>query len=518
MAGKSINQQQVKLYMKYRYKSGLTQETSAAKAGFSTRSAYLIEKGKHHTQQPKKPREYKTRISPIDTLWDNELEPMLAAKPTLQPRTLLMYLQRTYIDESGNPLYGNSIERTLQRRVSKWKAINGGSKEVMFPQQHLPGEQGLSDFTHMAKLKVTIQGASLTHMLYQFRLVFSKWSYVKVIQSGESFQALAEGLQEALQYLGGSPRTHRTDSLAAAYKNLSEDAAKDLTERYKNLCAHYHMEPTRNNKGESHENGSVESTHGHIKNRLEQELVLRGSRDFDSVKSYESWVQTIVANFNQMNSRQFEAEKKALQPLPVHPSMDYELCSYKISNLSMAVIKGLTYSVPSRLAGHTVTFHLYQHNIEGYLGNTQVMKVERQYPKQLKSRYVIDYRHIIHALVKKPRAFRFCKYRDEILPNDAYRTIWQHIDATESRDIAPKIMLRLLKLAADHNCEFALSEKITTLIKHQLPIVIEDIEREFNGNNPPLPDIQCKQHLLIDYDHHIPCLTTKTAGVSYATL
>ena len=67
MAGKSINQQQVKLYMKYRYKSGLTQETSAAKAGFSTRSAYLIEKGKHHTQQPNvnlpKVRQFKTGIN-----------------------------------------------------------------------------------------------------------------------------------------------------------------------------------------------------------------------------------------------------------------------------------------------------------------------------------------------------------------------------------------------------------------------------------------------------------------------
>ena len=42
-----------------------------------------------------------------------------------------------------------------------------------------------------------------------------------------------------------------------------------------------------------------------------------------------------------------------------------------------------------------------------------VTVLSKEYPKQLKSRYVIDYRHIIHALVKKPRAFRFCKYRDE---------------------------------------------------------------------------------------------------------
>ena len=66
--------------------------------------------------------------------------------------------------------------------------------------------QALSDFTHMNRKEVIVNGLIFKHMLYHFRLIYSKWSYVKVIQSGESFQALSEGLQEALLALGGAPK------------------------------------------------------------------------------------------------------------------------------------------------------------------------------------------------------------------------------------------------------------------------------------------------------------------------
>ena len=74
-----------------------------------------------------------------------------------------------------------------------------------------------------------------------------------------------KGLQEALYEIGGSPKEHRTDSLSAAYKNDRHIANDDLTDSYKELCTYYNMLPTRNNKGVSHENGSVESSHGHLK-------------------------------------------------------------------------------------------------------------------------------------------------------------------------------------------------------------------------------------------------------------
>ena len=83
------------------------------------------------------------------------------------------------------------------------------------------------------------------------------------------------GLQTALWSLGGAPAEHRSDSLSAAFRNLDQDAAEDQTRRYEALCAHYGMQPTRNNRGVAHENGAIESQHGHRKRVVAQALLLR---------------------------------------------------------------------------------------------------------------------------------------------------------------------------------------------------------------------------------------------------
>jgi hypothetical protein len=45
----------------------------------------------------------------------------------------------------------------------------------------------------------------------------------------KSIAAVAGGLQNALQALGGAPEQHRSDSLPAAFRNLDRDAKDDLT-------------------------------------------------------------------------------------------------------------------------------------------------------------------------------------------------------------------------------------------------------------------------------------------------
>ena len=134
----------------------------------------------------------------------------------------------------------------------------------MFRQVHEPGRLGLSDFTEMDGLGVTVVGVALEHRLYHFRLACSGFEHAHVILGGESYVALAEGLQNAIWALGGVPREHRSDSLSAAFRNLEAEAREDLTTRYEALCAHYGMQPTRNNRGVAHENGSIESPHGHL--------------------------------------------------------------------------------------------------------------------------------------------------------------------------------------------------------------------------------------------------------------
>ena len=110
----------------------------------------------------------------------------------------------------------------------------------------------MSDFTDAGGLGVTVAGELLAHRLYHFRLAFSGWEHAEVVLGGESFTALASGLQNALWLLGGAPNEHRSDSLSAAFRNIEDVAAEDQTRRYEALCAHYGMCATRNNRGVAH--------------------------------------------------------------------------------------------------------------------------------------------------------------------------------------------------------------------------------------------------------------------------
>jgi hypothetical protein len=175
--------------------------------------------------------------------------------------------------------------------VKHWKALHGKEKEVMFRQVYAPGLLGLSDFTQLKGVAITIGGEPLAHRLYHFRLALSLWTYVKMVLGGESFTALAEGLQTALHRLGGCPEKHCTESLSAAFKNLTTDEITDITQRYAALCAHYGMRPSRDNPGVAHENGSIEPPHGHLKRRIHQALLVHDSPDSGSVSAYQGWLE-----------------------------------------------------------------------------------------------------------------------------------------------------------------------------------------------------------------------------------
>src|SRR6202142_1561779 len=165
-------------------------------------------------------------------------------------------------------------------------------------------------------LIVRVSGVELDHRLYHFRLACSGFEHAHVILGGESYVALAEGLQNALWSLGGAPLEHRSDSLSAAFCNLDADAREDLTRRYEALCAHYQMEPSRNNRGVAHENGAIESPHGHLKHSIRDALLLRGTNDFEDLLAYRSFLDEIVGRKNARNSKRIDAERAVLQPLP----------------------------------------------------------------------------------------------------------------------------------------------------------------------------------------------------------
>jgi hypothetical protein len=265
LSGKRITQLQESLYMSTR-KLGKSQETAAAKAAISERSGRRIEKGERQLIPGE--RYWRTREDPFEAIWEQELVPLLEQEAQLTGLTLWEYLE----DEHAGK-FPYSVLRTLQRRVKHWKATQGPDKVVIFRQSVPAGQQGLSDFSP-PNTEITIQGDVFTHLLYQFRFAYSGWRYVQIILGGESYSALADGLQSALALAGGSPVEHRTDSLSAAFINSVEE--QKLTQSYDALCAHYNLRATRNNCGVSHENGAIECAHGSFKRGLDQVLKLRG--------------------------------------------------------------------------------------------------------------------------------------------------------------------------------------------------------------------------------------------------
>lgn len=238
----------VEVYKRAR-QEGCSQQKSARIAGISERSGNRIDQGMHQ-QQSQGQRQWRTRSDPLAAVWASELEPMLEREPRLEATTLYEYLLKTYPGDYESTL------RTVQRRVQQWKALHGPAKEVMFEMHHELAEVGHSDFTELKQVSITIAGKPYEHLLYHYRLAYSGWQYVQVIEGGESFVGLSEGLQNALFACGGAPQQHRTDSLSAAYRN-GGGRRKPLTEFYQGLCEHYGLQPTRNNTGIAHENGSV---------------------------------------------------------------------------------------------------------------------------------------------------------------------------------------------------------------------------------------------------------------------
>ena len=491
MPGKRIKDNQVTKYKEYR--RGFSQEAAAAKAGISVRSARRIE-GSAILPSQRGPRTWRTRVDPLAAVWESELVPLLRSAPALTAVTLLEELQRRYPDR-----FDDAVLRTLQRRVRTWRALEGEEREVFFAQEHEPGRLGLSDFTLATELGVRVAGALLEHRFYQFALAYSGWRQVEVVLGGESWVALSGGLQNALWALGGVPAEHRTDSLSAAFNNLAE--REELTRRYEALCERYGMRATRNNRGASHENGAIEARQATLKHFIEQALLLRGSRDFDSLDDYRGFVERVVERANARVAKAVAVERACLKALPAARTADFEECDARVTKFGTFTVKSGIYSVASRLIGQRLKVRVYDDRVEAYLGTSRVYAGARVRPKAGEKRgKAIDYRHMLPALKRKPNALVRWRFRDALFPRSEYAATWKRLIERLSEHQAARIMVALLELAAAHGCEAALATQLAQIAERDELPEIEQLRQQFAPRDAALPEVTVLMPSLALYD------------------
>lgn len=414
---------------------------SSAKAGMSrkTGSKYL-----HSGLMPSAQRTqhlWRTREDPFSEDWEL-ISSRLAQCPELEAKALFEWLC-----EERPGRYHEGQLRTLQRRIRRWRAAHGPEKEVFFPQVHQPGIRLSTDFTHMDSLEITIGNQPFSHMLCHSVLCYSNWEWATICHS-ESMIALKQGLQSTLHQLGHVPLEHWTDHSTAATHaigNTSHASGWRYNKKYLDLLSHYGIDPRTTNVDSPHENGDIESMNGALKRRIKQHVLLRGSRNFETINEYRLFLEDILRKCNRMRHVRFADELKVMRLLDVAALPEYYEEHPRVSSWSTIQVNKKAYSVPSRLIGEKVTVYRYEDRVEVYFKGLHQLTTPRL--TESKS-HAINYRHVIHWLLRKPAAFTNYRYREDMFPSLLFRRTYDRLRESCSQRIADMDYLRILNRCA----------------------------------------------------------------------
>jgi len=462
---------------------------ASSKAGMDAKTARKYLRSGRLPSQVKKEHTWQTRKDPFADVWP-EIEALLKEDGRFEATTLFAWLQREYPGR-----FSDGQLRTLQRKIKRWRALEGPFKEVYFQQKHSPGDLCASDFTHMNELEITIDGVLFKHMIYHFVLTYSNWETGTICFS-ESFESISEGLQNALWELGGVPVKHRTDRLSSAVHKVSNP--EEFTQRYKGLLSHYRIKGEKIQAGKANENGDIEQRHYRFKKALEQALLLRGSRNFASRTAYSEFLRGLFTRLNSGRKERFQEELRVLRRLPERRLNDFKQKRVKVGPGSAIRLQHNVYSVPSRLKGEWVEARLYAEYVEIWYAQRMIERMPRLRGEE---KHRINYRHIIDCLVRKPGAFENYRYRDDLFPSSRFRMAYDVLTQTIAHR-ANKEYVKILHYAASES-EARVDDALRLLLEQHSAVSFDAVKALVDSSQkiPSVTEVSIDEVNLEAYDH-----------------
>lgn len=493
-----------------------TQDTDQVEnqpAAEPTRGAEPSQPNPNGQEEPQKPKGKPGPPSPFEPYWETDILPLLewdlAAEIT--PSGILNNLEERYPEAFEGKVRKNLLD-SLRRRVKKWREEHlrglpkrwipcprslapgrrGRRPVVKFPQHHPPGIEAQVDFTDCKDLGVTIQGDPYPHELFVFRTSHAGWTYGEVFLA-ETVSALMQGLQNAMQKLGGAPQVVRSDNRRNAIRN------KQPIEPYGAFLKHYGLRLSLINYGRPNENGGVEGENGRVKENVRQALLIRDSRDFESEEDYAAFVARVVDLSNQRHECQhkLQEERASLRPLPDTPAPVCIDMKRKVDDYGLINVYSCRYSVPCRAVGQWVTVLLYAEHMEIYDEKQQRLVTWRR--RHGTDQYIICYRHLFPDLVIKWGGFAGLppEYKAQLFPQPSFRKAHEKLrewdpDGKKTNGMkADYEYVQILQLASDDQRENAADQALQELLKAGHPFDSEDVKRlvdppsEASEGSPP---------------------------------
>jgi transposase len=421
------------------YQSTENVTSSAMKADISRPTARKYLEAQQPPDRLQVKHTWRTRSDPLAAIWP-QAEAMLRQAPELEAKTLLEYF-------TGREPWNLSERhlRTLQRRVAQWRLQNGPDKEVFFAQDRVAGKAMQLDWTHALELGITVGGQPFDHLLCHMVLPYSNWEWATRCRS-ESLLSLRQGLQASLQRLGKVPVELQIDNSSAATHQIGRGEERTFNVEFVSICEHYGLAPRTIGIGCPNENGDVESSNGHLKRRLKQHLLVRGSSDFASEAEYDQFCQQTMEQANGRRGEALAQELAVMKALPPTRLSDYEEVYCPVSKYSTIRVKKVGYSVPARWIGQTVKVEVYESELKIYAGRELLLTLPRQSGDRGMK---LDYRHVIDHLLRKPGAFEEYRYREELFLSPTYRQAYDRLIGEQGARRGTLEYLRLLKLTAE---------------------------------------------------------------------
>lgn len=434
-------------------------------------------------------RHWRTHKDAFEDVWP-EIGGMLEVMPELEAKTLFYFLQ----EKNPRQFQDNQL-RTFERRVGEWKAQNGPDKEVFFDQNHLPGKVMQLDWMH-DKLKISVAGEPFEHLLCHCVLPYSGWEFAQVCFS-ENLLSLRLTLQKALFDLGHRPETLQIDNSSAATHRLGNGSdRRGFTERFQSVLKHFGLKGRTIAVGKPNENGSVERAHGHLRNRLRQALMLRGSSRFASQEEYEGFVADQTDRANRLRSIKVQQELAVMTKVNVTALTDYDEETHRVGAGSTINICKRVYSVPSRLIGRHLSCRVYLEHIDLFEGKVKVHSMERVYEGN-----GINWRDLVPSMVRKPGALAQYRYRDAFFPAKVFESLCEHLQLERGDWQGHVEYLQFLSLCRDLD-DGHIELSISALLDQPEPVTLERL-RDALGIKPDRPVVAAFEPDLSGYDRFV---------------
>jgi hypothetical protein len=245
-----------------------------------------------------------------------------------------------------------------------------------------------------------------------------------------------------------------------------------------------HIQPASPN-----ENGDVEQSHNRFLTRIDQALMLRGSRSFASRAEYQEFLRHHCDKANRNRSARFNEEHATLRALPPQSYDAAKRIKVRVSAGSTIRVVDNVYSVPSRLIGEQVAAIVHSESIDVVYAQRVLLRMARL---RGKGGHCIDYRHIIDWLVKKPGAFDQYIYQTALFPTSRFRIAYDVL-VQARMDRGKKEYLLILQLAAQHGQD-GVEDALRSLLESGRPVTKDAVLTMIS-----------QEHQLVDLrDVHIP--------------